>query len=65
MALRVEVASYAQALREATASPSVVRDTVRAVVDDSLSTRLVPIRTSEARNRLLALTADWSARPIP
>jgi hypothetical protein len=63
--LRDEVASYARALREATASPSVVFATVRGVVDDSLSTRVIPIRTSEDRNRLLALAADWSARPIP
>jgi hypothetical protein len=63
-ALRRAIASYAQTLRDAAVSPSVVSATVRGVVDDSLTTRVIPIRTSEDRTRLLALAADWSAKPI-
>ena len=62
-ALQDAVTTYARALRVATASQSVISSTVRAVVDDSLPTRVVVIRTSEDRARLLALVAEWSALP--
>jgi hypothetical protein len=64
-ALEIEVATYARALRDATAPQSVVNSTVRALIDESLPTRIVTIRTSEDRARLLALAAQWSARPTP
>jgi hypothetical protein len=64
-ALEVEVTTYARALREVRAPQSVVAATVRALVDESLPTRLVTIRTSEDRARLLALAAAWSAEPTP
>ena len=61
--LQDAVTSYARALRAATASQSLITATVRALVDDSLPTRIVVIRTSEDRARLLALAAEWSAVP--
>jgi hypothetical protein len=62
-ALELEVTTYARALRASSARQPVVESTVRAVVDDSLPRRVLPIRTSEDRTRLLALTAAWSAAP--
>jgi hypothetical protein len=61
--LQIELAAYAHALRAAMLSPAVVNRMVRALVDDSLPGRAVPIRTSEDRSRLLALAAEWSAAP--
>ena len=63
-ALQIEVTRYARALRDAAASPSLVSATVRGVIDDSLPTRAITIRTSEDRARLLALAAEWSAGPV-
>lgn len=62
--LQVELATYAGTLRAATVPQSVVNSTIRALVDDSLPTRVVVIRTSEDRARLLALAVAWSAAPI-
>jgi hypothetical protein len=64
-ALELAVRAYARALRAATATPWLVASTVRALVDDSLPLRVIPIRTSEDRTRLLALAADWCAAPAP
>ena len=62
--LQAEVTGYARALRAAMLSQSVVNRMIRALVDDSIPTRAVPIRTSEDRARLLALAAEWSAAPV-
>jgi hypothetical protein len=61
--LQREVTLYAFALRAASAPPSVVAGMVRGIVDDSLPVRVVPIRTSESRARLLRLAEEWSAAP--
>lgn len=61
--LQVELVAYAHALRAAMLSQVVVSRMIRALVDDSLPSRIVPIRTSEDRTRLLALAAEWSAAP--
>jgi hypothetical protein len=63
-ALESAVATYAGALRAATVPQSLVSSTIRALVDDSLPTRLVTIRTSEDRARLLALAVVWSTAPV-
>ena len=60
LALQFELTAYARTLRAADASQVMVTSTVRALVDESLPRRVVPIRTSEDRNRLLALAAEWS-----
>ena len=62
--LQTELAGCARALRAAMVSQPVVERMIRALVDDSLPTRAVPIRTSEDRARLLALAAEWSAAPV-
>ncbi len=62
--LQAELAGYARTLRAAMVSQPVVDRMIRALVDDSLPTRAVPIRTSEDRTRLLALAAEWSAAPV-
>ena len=62
--LQVELVAYAHALREAMLSQVVVSRMIRALVDDSLPSRAVPIRTSEDRTRLLALAAEWSTAPV-
>lgn len=62
--LQTELTGYARALRAAMVSQPVVNRMIRALVDDSLPSRAVPIRTSEDRTRLLALAAEWSAAPI-
>jgi hypothetical protein len=64
LTLQAELTSYARALRACMASQAVVERTIRAVVDDSLPTRAVPIRTSEDRTRLLTLAAEWCAAPV-
>ena len=61
--LQREVAHYAALLRSTAAPPSVVSGMIRGAVDDSLSTRLVPVRTSENRTRLLRLAEEWSQTP--
>ena len=61
--LQAEVSRYARALRAANVSQSRVIATVRALVDDALPNRVVPIRTSEGRTQLLALVAAWSGDP--
>lgn len=62
--LQTELTAYARALRGAMVSQAVVNRMIRALVDDSLPNRAVPIRTSEDRSRLLALAAEWSAAPV-
>ena len=62
--LQTELTAYARALRAAMVSQAVVNRIIRALVDDSLPNRAVPIRTSEDRSRLLALAAEWSAAPV-
>ena len=62
-ALQAEVTRFAQLLRSASVHQTLITATVRGVVDDSLSQRAVPIRTSEGRNQLLNLAAEWSAEP--
>lgn len=59
--LRREVARYASVLRSMAAPPAVVARVIRGVVDDSLATRVVPVRTSENRMLLLQLAEEWSA----
>jgi hypothetical protein len=61
--LEAELTEYARALRASRQSQPVVDRMIRALVDDSLPTRAVPIRTSEDRTRLLALAAKWCAAP--
>lgn len=61
--LHREVSRYAAVLRSMAAPPHVVAGMIREVVDDSLATRVVPVRTSENRMRLLRLAEEWSAAP--
>ena len=61
--LHREVSLYASVLRSMAAPPHVVAGMIREVVDDSLATRVVPVRTSENRMRLLRLAEEWSAPP--
>ncbi|HJU90414.1 MAG TPA: hypothetical protein VJ672_13545 [Gemmatimonadaceae bacterium] len=61
--LQRQVALYASVLRSMAVPASVVAGMIRGVVDDSLATREVPVRTSENRTRLLRLAEEWSAPP--
>lgn len=63
--LETEVTRFARALRAADAPQSRVLFEVRGLVDDALPTRLVPLRTSEDRARLLALAERWCAVATP
>jgi hypothetical protein len=62
--LQTELTAYARALRAAMVSQPVVNRMIRALVDESLTSRAVPIRTSEDRTRLLGLAAEWTAAPV-